>query len=125
MRVFTGSGGALYLLSDPVADGWRPRTLLATIGRWELTVREEVAVGEATGADGERPVGVRRHGISASLECTEFRSGLPLRADDEVELDLDAMAPGIVWTAELPPSLAAHQRQEPLVIDDLKEVSSA
>lgn len=121
MRVFTGSGGAVYLLGEPLSSGHRPRSLLARVGHWHVRFADQIAIGEQT-MDGNVPVGFRRDGVCATMETLEFRPDLPLALDDDVLVDLDVAGGSLVGETKLPAYLAAGQRQEPLVIDNIKEV---
>jgi hypothetical protein len=122
VRSFSGSGGAVYLLGDPVTNGvsepWRPRALLAKIGRWGMRLNETVFVAPTMGADS---VHVKPQPTTARLEVEEV-TGIEVEPGDELLVEMPFMGGSIHGLVDVTPAVANQLQGDPLFIDDLKEV---
>jgi hypothetical protein len=122
VRSFSGSGGAVYLLGDPVTNGvsepWRPRALLAKVARWGMRLNENVFVAPTMGADS---VHVKPQPTTARLEVEEI-TGIEVATGDELLVEMPFMGGSIRGVVEVTTSVANQLQGDPLLIDDLKEV---
>src|SRR2546425_12618243 len=104
MRLFSGRGGALYLLGAD-AGGGRPRVLLATARSWRLEIDERIVDNGVLSPAADRPRLVTVTGKAhAALELADFRGDLALSLDDELLVEMGALAA----VARIPPSLAVN-----------------